>query len=98
MIDVASESLLRVPTEAAKVFPGRPNASTIWRWHRSGVRGGIRLETVVVGSRRYTSREAIQRFIERTTAAADGRPFSSSPKARQRAMSVADAELDRAGI
>jgi hypothetical protein len=25
------------------------NPSTVWRWHLSGVRGGIRLETYVEG-------------------------------------------------
>jgi hypothetical protein len=97
MIDVVSESLLRIPIEASKAFPGRPNASTIWRWHRSGVKG-VRLETVVVGSRRYTSREAIQRFIERTTAAADGHHRLSLPKSGERSLAAAERELDAAGI
>ena len=70
MIDMIHETLLRVPSEVANHVPGRPHPSTIWRWHRQGVHG-IRLETVLVGGTRYSSVEAVQRFIERTTAAAE---------------------------
>ena len=55
------EKLLSV-NEAAKVIPGRPHLSTVWRWISYGV-GGVRLETVQIGGRRYTSFEAIERFI-----------------------------------
>ena len=96
MIDLENETLVRCPTEAAKLFPVRPNASTVWRWYKIGVKG-IRLETVVVGSRRYTSREAIQRFLERTTAAADGIK-SATPTSRRKALERAERELDAAGI
>jgi hypothetical protein len=96
MIDIESESLVRCPNEAAMLFPGRPNASTIWRWYKCGVRG-VRLETLVVGGRRFTSREAIQRFIERTTAAVDG-PRICTPAIRRRAIERANRELDLAGI
>ena len=96
MIDSESEDLLRVPSEAAKHIPGRPNASTIWRWHRRGVRG-VRLETIVVGGRRYTSRAALQRFFERSTEADAGRPIST-PKVRARSIAQAERDLDAAGI
>ncbi|MGE3819866.1 MAG: DUF1580 domain-containing protein [Isosphaeraceae bacterium] len=41
----------------------RVNASTVWRWRKTGVRGAT-LETVAVGGRVYTSAEALARFIE----------------------------------
>ena len=47
------------------------NATTIWRWTLRGVRGGIRLESFIVGGRRYTTEQAFTRFVERITAAAD---------------------------
>ena len=99
MIDTANEKLLRVPGEAAKSFPDRPHTSTIWRWHRRGIKG-VRLETAIIGGRRYTSREAIQRFIERTTAADDGDTSvsASTPRVRSRAIDQAERELDAAGI
>lgn len=97
MIDIYTEDLVRVPTEAAKHIPGRPNPSTVWRWYKRGVRG-VRLETVVVGGKRFTSLQAIRRFIERSTAAADGTPTVSTPKARARQIAQAERELDAAGI
>lgn len=36
----------------------RPSPSTAWRWYRKGILG-VRLETVVVGGRRYTSKAAL---------------------------------------
>lgn len=61
MIDPAEESLLTL-SEAAELLPGRPHRCTLHRWAR-GVSGGVRLETLLVGGRRCTSREAVQRFI-----------------------------------
>ena len=60
-------------SEAGKLVPGRPATSTLWRWAKKGCRG-VRLETFSVGSRRYVTREAIARFIEQTTAAANTQP------------------------
>lgn len=67
MIDIASETLLSLP-DAARHLPGQPHASTVFRWASRGVRG-VRLETCLVGGRRYTSRQALQLFAEATTRA-----------------------------
>jgi Protein of unknown function (DUF1580) len=70
-IDLYEETLVSL-AEAVCLLPGRrPHSSTLWRWYRRGVHG-VRLETVVVGGRRFTSRAAIERFIQRTTAARNG--------------------------
>lgn len=69
-IDLSQEALIRL-TEAVQFLPGQPHVSTLWRWCHRGVLG-VRLETIVGGGRRYTSKAAIGRFIERTTAARDG--------------------------
>jgi hypothetical protein len=97
MIDHETEQLVTF-AEAAKLLPGRPSCNAIWRWRTSGVRG-VKLETVLVGGKRYTSREALQRFIERTTAAADGEP-APSRTSRQAAAGRrrAKQELQAAGI
>jgi hypothetical protein len=51
-------------SKAAGLFPGqRPNSTTLTRWSRRGVYG-IRLETLRIGGRRYTSKQAIARFLE----------------------------------
>ena len=57
MIDINEEEVISL-TQVSKEYPGRPNASTVWRWHARGLHG-IRLETIVLGGRRMTSREAL---------------------------------------
>jgi len=74
-------------------------AATGWRWIKRGCRG-IKLESCLIGGKRYTSLEALQRFAEATTAAADG-PSSVSattPSAGKKAEERANRELDAAGI
>jgi len=73
---------------------------TIWRWRQRGIRG-VRLETFMLGGRRFTTQEAHRRFVDRTTAAADGeQPTTKARTNRQRDAAVrrAEAELDRLGI
>jgi hypothetical protein len=64
-------------TDARKEVPGEPAKSTLWRWQKEGV-GGVRLETLCYGGRRFTSLGALRRFAERTTAAADGETTAPS--------------------
>ena len=72
MINPETETLVSL-TDVAKSLPGRPNITTIWRaWQNRGIRG-VRLETILIGGRHMTSREAMARFFAATTAAADGR-------------------------
>jgi len=59
--------------EAARRLPGKPHPATISRWQRHGLKGK-KLETVVVGGRRYTSVEALSRFIDATTRARETEP------------------------
>ncbi len=96
MIDHEHEHLLSM-TEAAKSLPGRPNVATLWRWRTSGCRG-VKLETVLSGGRRYTSVEALRRFQERVTEAADGPSIPSrTPRKREADISRAEKELSEAG-
>lgn len=44
----------------------RPCVSTIWRWTLRGI-GGVKLETVKIGSRIVTSKQAVTRFISATS-------------------------------
>ncbi len=97
MVDLLAEKAIPI-SKAPKHVPGRPHAATIWRWHQRGVRG-VKLETFVAGGRRFTTEEAIERFIHRTTAAQDGTPVESVPcRKRQAAIEKAEAELEAAGI
>ena len=63
MVNVKEESLLTL-AQARSAFPGRERLglATLHRWRLNGVRG-VRLETILIGGLRYTSREAIERFI-----------------------------------
>ena len=91
-IDISSETLLSL-TEAAKAIPGRPSVCSLHRWRLHGVRGA-KLETVLVGGRRFVSREALERFIAATTAAAAGeRPPPRTPRQREKAIAAAEREL-----
>lgn len=61
-IDVEREDLIQFP-EARSAFPGRRvGLATLHRWRLSGVRGS-KLETVLIGGLRYTSKQAILRFV-----------------------------------
>jgi len=66
MIDTDNEQL-KLLTRAPPYVPGRPHISSLIRWASRGVKG-VKLETVVIGGRRYTSIEAIGRFITRLNA------------------------------
>ena len=91
-IDIHAETLLTLP-QAAKSLPGRPHLSTLHRWRLPGVHG-VRLETCLLGGRRYTSEEALERFAAATTAAADGtRVPPRTPARRDRDIARAEAEM-----
>ncbi|TWT76205.1 hypothetical protein CA13_66960 [Planctomycetes bacterium CA13] len=49
-------------SQAAKELPHRPHVSTLWRWNKRGI-NGRKLETVAIGSRIFTSRQAVSRFL-----------------------------------
>lgn len=94
MIDVTTESLLTL-SEAASILPGRPSVATLWRWRVRGARGR-RLESVVLGGKVYTSREALQRFAYQQ--GGSNQPSIRTPAARERAIARAEKELADAGI
>lgn len=100
-IDVTQETPITLASAARLKIWGKPkgiNASTIWRWYSKGV-GGVRLETVVIGATRHTTEEACLRFIEATTAAANGERTTTSTSARrQKAIDAAEKELAEMGV
>lgn len=95
-----TEKLFPVPKAVELATGRRPHPATCFRWRQHGI-SGVWLETVKLGGKRLTSVEAVHRFVEATTAAADGpRPSTPARTSRQRqaAISKAEAELDAAGI
>ena len=65
-IDLLAEEPLAL-CEATRLLPFRPSRTTIYNWTTKGRRSVLGklvfLETGLVGGRRYTTREAVQRFI-----------------------------------
>ncbi|HTQ40768.1 MAG TPA: DUF1580 domain-containing protein [Pirellulales bacterium] len=97
MIDITQEQLLTFP-DAARLLPGNVHVSTLHRWRLRGIKG-IKLETAVVGGRRYTSREALSQFSAAVTAARDGLPPPiRTPHQRDKAIKQAERDLEKAGI
>ena len=93
MIDIVKEQMIpfsKIPAWCDKHIGNRVNRSTIHRWRIRGARGN-KLETVLIGGRRYTSQEALLRFFDNTTAAEDG---AGSPQhnAHERKRQIEDAE------
>lgn len=97
-IDVESETLIEFQL-AAGAFPGErcPAIATLHRWRQKGVRG-VKLETVLIGGIRYTSREAISRFIAAQNA--DDAPAAPVITASQRRKQseAARIELEKMGV
>lgn len=86
IIDIDSETLLTL-AEAAKRFPRKLSICTLFRWCKNGVRGAV-LSSVVIGGRRFTSLEAIHRFIVATSQRDSARP-ATEPANANRAKNVA---------
>lgn len=64
---ILSRGDLKPIAELATQLPDPPSAATLWRWHAIGI-SGVRLKTVRIGGRRYSTSEAIDKFIEDVTA------------------------------
>ncbi len=97
-IDITRDKLLDFAAASQLLPPGsRPSYSTWGRWILRGVRG-VRLESVVLGGRRYTSVQALRAFAEALTSRdADRFPAACSPQPRQRDRRE-EAELRKWGI
>lgn len=104
VIDTRTENLFPLAElpDHWPLLPGgrRLHRSVGYRYASKGIGPRAdRLETVMMGSVRYTSHEAVQRFVERLTEAADGdvvvRP---TKRVRDRRRAEAAAILDDAGI
>lgn len=99
MIDTEVETVISF-NDARSAFPGidrRLSLATLHRWRLNGVRG-VKLETVLIGGLRYTSREAISRFIAAQNA--DDTPPAPviTPSQRKRQSEAARAELKKMGV
>ena len=98
MIDVEAETLVQFP-EARSAFPGdrRVSLATLHRWRQKGVRG-VKLETTLIGGLRYTSKEAIARFIAAQNADDVSAAPAITPAQRTRQAQAAQLALQEAGL
>jgi len=99
MIDVFAENLIAFPDVPKTLPPNngkRLHLSTLYRWAERG-RHGVKLETICVGGRRFTSQEALQRFFNEVSGIKC--PNTSTPtKSRQQSITRAERHLDAEGI
>ncbi|MFM9963356.1 MAG: DUF1580 domain-containing protein [Planctomycetaceae bacterium] len=95
MIDPQTEDLIAFQ-QAGKRIPGNPALCTLHRWRLSGVRG-TKLETLLVCGIRYTSVEAISRFIREQNRDQQPAPAITSKQRRVQAE-TANKLLEAAGI
>lgn len=63
--------LSHVPNVLEKQIGKRLNLATIYRWRQRGI-AGIRLETILIGGRAFTSMEALQSFFQQSVEAKHG--------------------------
>ena len=96
MIDIKNEKLF-TPSQACNEFPGGISVPTIWRYF--GPRGvrGVRLESFVCGGKRWTSKEAIERFIAAQNVD-EAPPPSITPAQRRGQSEAARQALKQSGI
>ena len=89
-IAAVTETLIRI-NDVPQHVPGRPHISWVYR-HMN--RPSNPLETVLVGGRRWSSVEAVHRFIQRCNA-----PDAVAPsKRRRQELEATDRELSALGI
>ena len=96
-INLRTESVISL-SEAARHLPrlrqGRKvHVGTLYRWISRGV-GGVRLEAVKIGRTLVTSREALQRFADRSSAV----QRSSRVKRTRDENDRTESELDGYGL
>ena len=71
----STETLLSL-SAAAKLVPGPPHVSTLWRWARRGI-NGCHLRHVWVGRKVYTAEVWLREFFDATTQSHGGNTGAS---------------------
>jgi hypothetical protein len=83
--------------EATRIVGKKIHVSTLHRWADRGVRGR-KLESIFIGGRRFTSLEAIERFLTPVAEVDSTNNSLRGPSQRRRAISEAEAVLADDGI
>lgn len=97
-IDVETETLISFSDARTAFYSDRRlSLATLHRWRLTGVRG-VKLATVLIGGLRYTSREAISRFIaDQNLNEPPPSPVITASQ-RRRQSEAARTELEKMGI
>ena len=95
MIDASTENLIPFQ-QAGRRIPGNPSVCALHRWRLNGVRG-VKLETILCGGTRFTSVEAISRFIAQQNRDEPSTPTLTATQ-RQRQAQTANRLLQEAGV
>jgi hypothetical protein len=92
--------------EVCKTFPGRKGKgvalSTVWRWILHGRKSRqtgrvVKLGSIQIGGRRYSSREAAQRFTAALNAEDEQGPYPNVDD-RKEGSEVTDRQLEAEGF
>jgi hypothetical protein len=86
MIDIHKENVFPLSAGTHRLET-RPSAASLWRWALKGLRG-TKLETVLIGGRRYTSDAAFDRFVRSINEAGAALPPPTRVRAKQRAAAA----------
>lgn len=107
MIDIYEEKILSLAGAAKSLPPvdGKHlNPSTIYRWIADGI-GGVKLDSVKIGRRLCTSKEALQNFVNQLQEAPtpQSKPRTTAPtkrtaKQRERDIRRANDRLAKRGL
>lgn len=100
-------------SQAAKLVPGRPHASTLWRWCRKGIKSRtgerVHLDHRRVGRHLYTTKAALNEFFAGVSEADLGHfenvnykltsiPAPMNESQRKRVIRDADRRLEAEGF
>ncbi len=96
-IDATVDDLVElkaVPKLLQRQLGKRLNLATLYRWQSRGI-AGIRLETVSIGSKRFTTRQALNAFFAQSTLAKSGKLSTATAEGIKRAKIIRDKQLER---
>ncbi len=92
-VDVLVE-LKAVPKLLQRQLGKRLNLATLYRWQSRGI-AGILLETVSIGSKRFTTRQALHAFFAQSTLAKRGRLSTATSAGISRAREIRQRQIDK---
>ena len=76
MLDLKTETPITF-AEAARLVPGGVHRATVASWADKGIRNGIKLECEIIAGRKWTSREALERFLDACREAGSASPTAT---------------------